>query len=120
MHNSGLSKARAYDQARQEFYDERLQEDVERQVAKEEALATGAVFGKSWLDIGMEQEDKHYENWRQWALEEIKTAEQMRAATYTGNTVEPVGGEFSTALDTLDPRTLSEDAESSDDSSGYP
>lgn len=79
-----MSKARAYDQARQEFYEERLKEDVERRVAKEEAMATGAYFGKSMLEVGMELEDKEYERWKQWALKEITEAKQRQAAVYTG------------------------------------
>ena len=85
MHNiPNMSKARAYDQARQEFYEERLKEDVERRVAKEEAMATGAYFGKSMLEVGMELEDKEYERWKQWALQEITEAKQRQAAVYTG------------------------------------
>jgi len=85
MHNvPNMTKARAYDQARREFYEERLKEDVERRVAKEEAMATGAYFGKSMLQIGMELEDKEYERWKQWALQEITEANQRQASVYTG------------------------------------
>ena len=76
--------ARAYDQARKEFYKVRLQEDIQRRVAKEEALATGAYFNKSTLDIGMELEDKQYEEWKAWAIKEVNDAEQRRNAMYTG------------------------------------
>ena len=79
-----ITSAQAYDQARKEFYDLRLQEDVERRVAKEEAMSTGAYFGKSALDIGMELEDKEYERWKEWATKEITLAEQIQAAMYTG------------------------------------
>ncbi|MCJ1287066.1 mitochondrial ribosomal small subunit component [Xylographa opegraphella] len=79
-----ISKAGAYDQARREFYEERLQEDVERRVAKEEALATGAYFGKSMLEVGMELEDREYERWREWASKEVTEAKQRQAAMYTG------------------------------------
>lgn len=74
----------AYDQARQEFYALRHEEDVERRIAKEEAQATGAYFGKSMLEISMELEDKVYEKWKQWALKEIILMEQTRDAAYTG------------------------------------
>ena len=85
MHNTpNMTKARAYDQARQEFYEERLKEDVERRVAKEEAMATGAYFGKSMLEIGMELEDKEYERWKEWAWNEITAAKQRQASVYTG------------------------------------
>ena len=80
----GIKPAQAYDQARKEFYDLRLQEDVERRVAKEEAMSTGAYFGKSALDIGMELEDKEHEKWKEWATKEVALAEQRQAAMYTG------------------------------------
>lgn len=80
----GITSAQAYDQARKEFYDLRLQEDVERRIAKEEAMSTGAYFGKSALDIGMELEDKEYERWKEWATKEVTIFEQKQAALYTG------------------------------------
>lgn len=83
-----MTSAKAYDQARQEFYAIRHQEDVERRVAKEEALATGAYFGKSMLEIGMELEDKTYESWKEWAQNEVVVIEQQRSAQYTGSELE--------------------------------
>ena len=83
-HVPGITSAEAYDQARKEFYDLRLQEDVERRVAKEEAMHTGAYFGKSALEIGMELEDKEYESWKEWATNEVTLLEQNQAAMYTG------------------------------------
>ena|SRR6266516_933795 len=68
-----MTKARAYDIARQEFYDLRYQEEVEGRVAKEEALATGAYFGMSHLEIGTLLEDKWYEEWKDWAKQETLT-----------------------------------------------
>lgn len=79
-----ISKAQAYDRARKEFYKLRLQEDIQRRVAKEEALATGAYFHKSTLEVGMELEDKQYEEWKAWAIKEIQEAEQRQNAMYTG------------------------------------
>ena len=78
-----MSKAGAYDQARREFYEERLQEDIERRVAKEEAQATGAYFGKSMLEVGMELEDRQYEKWREWAGREVTEQKQRQASMYT-------------------------------------
>lgn len=77
-----LTRAQVYDQARKEFYDLRLREEVRRQVAREEALATGAYFGKSPLEIGMELEDKEYERWRNWAQKEALFAEQRQAGDF--------------------------------------
>ena len=82
--NTNITSGQAYDQARKEFYHLRLQEDVQRRVAKEEALATGAYFHRSTLDVGMELEDKQYEEWKAWALKEANEAEQRRNAMYTG------------------------------------
>jgi small subunit ribosomal protein S23 len=84
MNEGGLSKNEAYDIARKEFYALRHEEEVERQVAREEALWVGATFGKSPLEIGMELEDKIYEGWKQWAVEEIQAIERARDAAYTG------------------------------------
>lgn len=78
-----ITPAKAYDQARKEFYDLRLQDEVEQRVAKEEALATGAYFGKSALQIGMELENEEWERWKEWAAKEHTLSEQRRAAMYT-------------------------------------
>ncbi|KAL8797350.1 MAG: hypothetical protein Q9195_000504 [Heterodermia aff. obscurata] len=79
-----MTKASAYDQARKEFYKFRLHEDVRRRVAKEEALATGAYFHKSTLEVGMEIEDRQYEEWKEWAITRVKELEQKQNAMYTG------------------------------------
>lgn len=100
----GMTPNEAYDKARKEFYDLRLQEEVERRVAKEEATATGAYFGPSVLDIGMQLEDKEYENWKAWAQKEVTLEEQRNAAMYTGGVetdaaVDADEGEFDAALE---------------------
>ena len=79
-----MSPAKAYDQARKEFYKLRLQEDVQRMIAQEEASATGAYFHKSTLEVGMELEDKQYERWKTWGIKEVQLAEQRRNSMYTG------------------------------------
>ncbi|KAI9850080.1 MAG: mitochondrial ribosomal small subunit component [Thelocarpon superellum] len=79
-----MNPSKAYDQARQEFYAIRHHEDVERRVAKEEALAVGAFFGKSYLEVGMELEDEVYEEWKAWAKKETDAVERARGAAYTG------------------------------------
>lgn len=79
-----MTRLQAYDQARKEFYDLRLQQDVQRRVAKEEALATGAYFGKSVNEIGMDLEDAEYEKWKVWAVKEAAAINQKKAAMYTG------------------------------------
>lgn len=79
-----MTSEKAYDQARKEFYALRHEEEVERRVAREEALSTGAFFGKSAIEVGMELEDKTYENWKTWAMQEITLINQQRDAAYTG------------------------------------
>ena len=84
MHNRDLSNSEAYDIARKEFYALRHEEEVERRVAKEEALWTGAYFGKGPLEVGMELEDQTYEQWKAWATKEVETIERQKDAAYTG------------------------------------
>lgn len=79
-----MSKNQAYDIARKEFYALRHEEDVEQRVAKEEALWTGAYFGKSFLEISDELESKTYEDWKAWAIKEVEAMERQRDAAYTG------------------------------------
>ncbi|KAJ5915118.1 37S ribosomal protein S25 [Penicillium verhagenii] len=75
-----ITVSRAYDIARQEFYKLRLQEDIERRVAKEEAEATGAQFGPTHLEIGMELENQQHEKWKDWAKLEAQVLGQRSAA----------------------------------------
>ena len=89
LHNvPHISRAQAYDMARKEFYDLRLQEDVERRVAREEAMSTGAYFGPSQLEIGMELENKEFERWKRWAQKQVEFQQQTSAAMYSGGTAE--------------------------------
>jgi small subunit ribosomal protein S23 len=78
MEFAGLSRNQAYDKARKEFYALRHEEEVERRVAKEEAMWVGAYFGKSKL------EDKIYEQWKEWASKEAEAMERQRDSAYTG------------------------------------
>lgn len=80
-----MTKAAAYDIARREFYNLRLQEDVERRVAQEEAQATGAYFGMSANNVGMELENQEFDRWRVWAEKEAQIQDQ-RAAAFAGIT----------------------------------
>ncbi|KAL4906486.1 hypothetical protein BDW74DRAFT_150516 [Aspergillus multicolor] len=78
LHNiPDMTENRAYDIARREFYRLRLQEDIQRRVAAEEAEATGAVFGPRRLDIGMELENQQFEAWKSWAKTEAQIVDQV-------------------------------------------
>jgi small subunit ribosomal protein S23 len=79
-----MGNAQAYDVARREFYALRHEEEVERRIAREEASWTGAYFGKSVIDVGMELEDKTYESWKAWATREAEAIDLQRNAAYTG------------------------------------
>lgn len=84
MKHRNLSKPAAYDIARREFYQHRHLEDIRRRVAKEEALHVGAYFGKGPLEVGMELEDKMWENWKAWASKQIEDEEATRAQMMSG------------------------------------
>ncbi|CUS24028.1 LAQU0S13e01662g1_1 [Lachancea quebecensis] len=60
----------AYDQARFEFYRLRIQEEVQNQVAQEEAEMFGSVFGPSAIDFGLEKEQKIIDIWKQKAIDQ--------------------------------------------------
>ena len=79
----GMTTDAAYDTARKELYALRHEEEVERQVAREEAAMVGAYFGKGMLALGMAKEDAEYDRWKGWAVEEAERSARDRAAAYT-------------------------------------
>ncbi|KAK3392513.1 mitochondrial ribosomal protein S25 [Sordaria brevicollis] len=83
MNNEKLSKQEAYDKARHEFYKLRQLEQMERRIAVEEARMVGGYFGKDLLHVGMELENKSYENWKKWATAEIARYDAQRASAYS-------------------------------------
>jgi len=85
MQNQNMNKELAYDIARKEFYYYRHIEDVERRVAREEAMSVGAYFGKGPLEVSMELEDNVVEHWKKWALRQAEMDSQRRSSAYTGN-----------------------------------
>ncbi len=98
-----LSKEKAYDQARKEFYEARHYDEIERRVAREEAMSTGAYFGKSQLQIGMELENQTFEKWKEWAHQQVVLQEQARSAAYTGiGTQSAVGDEVGSDINTIE------------------
>lgn len=83
-----MRPAAAYDQARKELYRQRHAKETEARVAREEAMATGAYFGPGPLQIGMQLEDKAYEDWKAWAEKEIVAAKQLQGSAYSGTETE--------------------------------
>ncbi|KAL1302150.1 hypothetical protein AAFC00_002583 [Neodothiora populina] len=82
------SKAHAYDTARKEFYAVRHKQDIQRRVAREEALFVGAEFGPNALEVGMALEDQKFEEWKVWAVKEIAQQKQLSGSAYAGNLAE--------------------------------
>ncbi|THY80907.1 hypothetical protein D6C95_09300 [Aureobasidium pullulans] len=101
------TKLGAYDKARKEFYEVRHQQDIERRVAREEALWTGAEFGPSPLDIGMQLEDQKYEEWRDWATKEITAIRQLSGSSGSAldqdALLDPQADDINAALDEVEP-----------------
>lgn len=81
MENQRLSKEKAYDIARKEFYALRHREDIERRIAVEEASMVGGYFGKTYMQVGMQLEDMQYERWKNWATDEIARLKSLDADT---------------------------------------
>jgi small subunit ribosomal protein S23 len=74
---------RAYDRARKEFYALRLREDVEREVAREEALHFGAHFRPSENERSLAHEDQAYDFWREWARATVQRQRNLAAGKGT-------------------------------------
>ncbi|KAF2718197.1 hypothetical protein K431DRAFT_315090 [Polychaeton citri CBS 116435] len=84
LNNTDTSPAAAYDTARKELYRARHAQEIERRVAREEALATGAYFGMSPLDVGNKLEDEQVENWKAWAEKEVIALKQLQGGGFGG------------------------------------
>jgi small subunit ribosomal protein S23 len=74
---------RAYDTSRKEFYKLRLQEDVEREVAKEEAMHFGSYFQPSENERSLKHEDQAYEFWKEWAHNTVQKQRNLAAGKGT-------------------------------------
>src|SRR5947207_886264 len=75
-----LSIKKAYSKARKEFYRLRIREDIERQIAIEEAESVGAYFGKTNIEIGLELESQVLSSWKEQATREVTERKQRIAA----------------------------------------
>ncbi|KKF95697.1 37S ribosomal protein S25 mitochondrial [Ceratocystis platani] len=85
MENEGLSQDEAYDKARREFYEERHLRELRSRISVEEARYVGAYFGKSRLELGMEEEDRAYERWKKLAAVETEKLAAMRSVVEADN-----------------------------------
>ena len=99
MRSENMSKALAYDTARREFYALRQEEEIEKRVQREEARHVGAYFSLSRNQISQVLEDKHFENWKLWAKDEVVKAEAARTAAYAKFGEEGEEGDESVDID---------------------
>ena len=84
IENEGKDPQAAYDIARREFYRQRMRQDIERKVAKEEAMHVGAYFQKSTVAWGMELEDRKFYGFKEWATRRLVMTENARQAMVLG------------------------------------
>lgn len=76
----------AYDRARHEYYRLKMNEDIESSVTLEESTMFGAVFQKTPLEHGYEEEQKVLEKWRVDAIHQTEILTSSRdAATSSGS-----------------------------------
>ena len=61
-----------------------MRQDIERKVAKEEAMHVGAYFQKSTVAWGMELEDRKFFGFKEWANRRIVAMENARQAMVLG------------------------------------
>lgn len=82
--NTSLSAPAAYDKARKELYRVRHFRETEQRVAHEEAQNVGAYFGLGPIEVGMQLEDRAYEDWKAWAIKRAAALKQLSADAYSG------------------------------------
>lgn len=97
-----LNREQAYDKARKEFYAIRQKQQIQRRIAAEEARMVGAYFGKSRLEVGMELEDKVFEDWREWAISENAKLTADRASAYANYNTTEDDNKAAAQLDQMD------------------
>lgn len=70
----------AYDQARFEFYRIRMQQEMEENVALEEAEMLGSVFGKDSIEHNLNKEQQVIDNWKENVIMQDEVITSRRAA----------------------------------------
>lgn len=68
----------AYNEARFEFYRLRMQQELDEQVAQEEAEMFGSIFESSALDYGIAQEQRVIDQWKKKAIKETEISAAKR------------------------------------------
>ena len=81
--NPHLTIPETYNIARKEFYSLRLQQDIERRIAVEEARHVGSSFDKAYIDIMFEREQKVLQEWRTKAAQDLALRKHKRNAAYS-------------------------------------
>ena len=69
----------AYDQARFEFYRIRMEQEIQEQVAMEEAEMFGSVMGPSAIDFGIEKEQEVISQWKKKVIKVTELLSAKRA-----------------------------------------
>ena len=70
---------------------------MERRIAKEEALHTGAYFMPGPNAIAGPLEDAQFESWKTWAANRVAGIKNQRLAGYSGSEIEDDGVDESVA-----------------------
>ncbi|SMN18766.1 similar to Saccharomyces cerevisiae YIL093C RSM25 Mitochondrial ribosomal protein of the small subunit [Maudiozyma saulgeensis] len=68
----------SYNHARFEFYRIRMQQELDEQIAQEEAEMFGSVFESSALQYGIEQEQRVIDQWKKKAIKETEISAAKR------------------------------------------
>lgn len=80
-----LSLADAYDIARYEYYQVKMQRELEAQIAKEEAQLYGATFKPSSIEYGFNKEQQVIDQWKADAIEATKKLEASKSSAASGS-----------------------------------
>lgn len=60
-----------------------MEQDILRRISTEEALSTGAIFDKYYMDIMFEREGKALQDWRVKAAQDLAIRKHKRNAAYS-------------------------------------
>ncbi|KAL6948733.1 hypothetical protein ACO0QE_001206 [Hanseniaspora vineae] len=72
VNTEGTNLSEAYELAKFEFYQLRIEEEFENQIAREEAELQGALFRESAVEFGFNEEQKYIKYWKKKAIEKTE------------------------------------------------